>query len=370
LNLDKSVNKLIDRIDKLDSSNGNNKSDGIDYWKGKKIISLEEWFQISRTNNLSNPDKHRIKEGLEYFPNGYCEMIFPLGVPDEIREDVNGWHKDYIELMNYTKNENLGKRKCRDCLLCPNNEGSYFGLYKFIANALAITQSDDLKTNGNTLSTYPCQVVNFYTCPYENDKRDGNQVAITRNDLFSLNQITEIIGRALSKALNVKGNRIIYKIDFQSAKVQEVDTFLHGDPYAKNLPGALPIEYKLNERMGQIETLSLISMRNLDDIFAILTDKEKMDTVFQIGLDKKYLEHKDELIQFFISIKGNAKREDLTRLTSLIFYVEKNKCSICSQPANINCTNCFDRDVWLCVGHWHKHRDRFHNSISFNIFLI
>jgi hypothetical protein len=35
--------------EKLDSSNGNKKSDGINYWKGKKIISLEEWFNINKT---------------------------------------------------------------------------------------------------------------------------------------------------------------------------------------------------------------------------------------------------------------------------------------------------------------------------------
>jgi hypothetical protein len=355
LNLDKSVNKLIDRIEKLNTSNGNNKSDGINYWKGKKIISLEEWFHISRTNYLSNPDKHRIKEGLEYIPNSYSEMIFPLGVPDEIIENVNEWHRHYIELMDYMKNPDFGKRKCRDCLLSPNNEGSYLGIYKFIANALELGKSH----HNECSRPYPCDVVNFYACPY--DRREESEVdTVTRSVLFSLNQIAEIIGRSISKALNIKGNRIIYKINFHSAKVQEVDTFLHGDPYAKNLPGALPIEYKLNERMGQIEKLSLIPMRNLDDIFAILRDKEKMDTIFQIGLDKKYLEHKDELIQFFISIKGNAKREDLTRSTPLIYYVEKNKCSICSQPANIDCINCINKDVWLCVDHWKDHETNHH----------
>jgi hypothetical protein len=364
LNLDKSINKLIDRIEKLDSSNGNNKCDGINFWKGKRIISLEEWFQISRTNYLSNPDKHRIKEGLEYFPNGYCEMIFPLGVPDDIIENVNEWHKEYIELMDYTKDENLGKRKCRDCLLSPNNEGSYFGLYKFIANALQITKSYGLEDkNKNVTSNYPCQVVNFYSCPY--DKKGGSEAeTVTRNDLFYLNQIAEIIGRVLSKALNIKGNRIIYKIDFRSAKVQEIDTFLHGDPYAKNLPGALPIEYKLNERMGQIEKLSLIPMRNLDDIFTILTDREKMNIVFQIGLDKKCLEQKDELIEFFMSIKGKVKKEDLTTSTPLLYYVGKNKCSICSQPANIDCINCIDEEVWLCVDHWNDHETNHHKMVS------
>jgi hypothetical protein len=339
LNLDKSVNKLIDRIEKLDSSNGNNKCDGINFWKGKRIISLEEWFQISRTNNLSNPDKHRIKEGLEYFPNGYCEMIFPLGVPDDIIENVSVWHKEYIELMDYTKDENLGKKKCTDCLLNPNNEGSYFSLYKFIANALQITKSYGLEDkNKNVTSIYPCQVVNFYSCPYDK-KEESEAETVTRNDLFSLNQIAETIGRAFSKALNIKGNRIIYKIDFNLGKVQEIDTFLCGDPYAQNLSGGKTIEHRLKEISEEIEKLSLITMKDLDDIFAILTTKEKMDIVFQIGLDKKYIEHKDELIQFFISIKGNVNREDLTTSTPLIYYVGKNKCSICGQPANINCIN-------------------------------
>jgi len=360
LNLDKSVNKLIDRIEKLDSSNSNNKSDRINYWKGKKIISLEEWFHISRTNYLSNPDKHRIKEGLEYIPNSYCEMIFPLGVPDEIIENVNEWHRHYIELMDYMKNPDFGKRKCRDCLLSPNNEDSYFGIYKFIANALQITNSYGLEDkNNNVTSIYPCQVVNFYSCPYDKEEQSKTET-VTRNDLFSLNQIAEIIGRALSKALNIKANRIIYKIDFLSGKVQEIDTFLHGDPYAKNLPGALPIEYKLNERMGEIENLSLIRMKDLDDVFTILTDKEKMNTVFQIGLDKKYLEHKDELIEFFMSIKGNVKREDLTTSTPLLYYVGKNNCSICSQPANIDCINCIDKDLWLCVDDWKAHETNHH----------
>lgn len=47
-----------------------------------------------------------------------------------------------------------------------------------------ITEYDGLKQRkANTLLAYPCQVVNFYTCPYENDKRDENQMVITRNDL-------------------------------------------------------------------------------------------------------------------------------------------------------------------------------------------
>src|SRR5438093_1145652 len=130
-------------------------------------------------------------------------------------------------------NENLGRRKCKDCLLNPNNEESYFGLYKFIANALEV----EVEFNSNE-TLYPCNVVNFFSCPYDEKGRD---------ELFSLNQIAEVIGRALGKALNIKGTRIIYKFDFQLGKVQEIDTFLYGHKFTENLPGGLQIDHKLNE---------------------------------------------------------------------------------------------------------------------------
>jgi hypothetical protein len=76
--------------------------------------------------------------------------------------------------------------------------------------------------------------------------------------------------------------------------------------------------------------------------------------VLQIGLDKEYLQYKDQLIEFFMPIKGNVKREELTSSTLLIHYVEKYKCSICSQPANINCINCSGKDIWICMDHWKK----------------
>lgn len=156
----------------------------------------------------------------------------------------------------------------------------------------------------------------------------------------------EIIGRTLSKALNIKGTRIIYKIDSQLGKDQEIDTFLCGQPYTENLPGGKPIDHKLDV-LQSIEKLSLIPMNNLDDIFEILTNERKLDTVLQIGLDKKYLEYKDELIQFFMSIKSNVRKQDLVVRHLLAHCVEKNRCSVCNQPANLN----YGKDIWLCINH-------------------
>jgi hypothetical protein len=56
LNLDKSIinNKLFERLDELspptDTSSTKNNSDGINYWKGKKIVSLAEWRKIANSN--------------------------------------------------------------------------------------------------------------------------------------------------------------------------------------------------------------------------------------------------------------------------------------------------------------------------------
>ncbi len=77
--------------------------------------------------------------------------------------------------------------------------------------------------------------------------------------------------------------------------------------------------------------------------------------MLQIGLDKQNLEHKKELIQFCMSIRGNVK-EDLTSSTPLIHYVEKHKCSLCSQPANINCISCFGKDIWICIDDLKNHK--------------
>jgi hypothetical protein len=316
----------------LNDTNSDSKSNG---WKGKKVISFEQWNKITRLEG--------IQQGLEFFPNEYHEHIFlGLGVPDNFREEANAWHKNYIELMDFSKNPKYGKRKCRDCLLSPNNEGSYFGLYKFIANALKVEQSN-----------YPCKVVNFFSCPYDDLGINESSTPPSRSDLFSLSQIVQVIGRALSKALNIKGTRIIYKIDFESGNVQEIDTFLCCDKDTQDLPGGKPIEHTLKEISERIEKLSSISMRNVDDIFTILTNQEKLDIVLQIGLDKEYIQDKDKLIEFFMSIKGNVKKDDLSLRNLLTYYLDKNKCSICSQPANINCIN-GTGDNWICMNHLKK----------------
>ena len=97
-------------------------------------------------------------------------------------------------------------------------------------------------------------------------------------------------------------------------------------------------------------------------MYHALTDKEALNKVLEQGLDDdEYQRHRDELVNLFMSIKDKIKIEDLT-LYEPIFtsHIQKSKCSICQEFANIHCINCSNNDVWLCVDHWQQHKMRCH----------
>jgi hypothetical protein len=63
---DRSVDNLNGKLDRLglwpegDDGNGHNEDDGINYWKGKRIISMEEWKRIAGytdLNDVLNPEE-------------------------------------------------------------------------------------------------------------------------------------------------------------------------------------------------------------------------------------------------------------------------------------------------------------------------
>jgi hypothetical protein len=128
LNLDKSINrnKLFERLDKLyPDTTSKDKNDGVNYWKGKKIVSLAEWRKIANSGQAfqKGVEYQRTKEALQYFPDDYSRWpLFPLGVQEELIEATNKWYLQYLELMKYRKNPNYGKTKCATCLLSIDEE--------------------------------------------------------------------------------------------------------------------------------------------------------------------------------------------------------------------------------------------------------
>jgi hypothetical protein len=260
--LDKSVNSLSQRLDKLypyTSRNSNNGNDGINYWKGRKIIPLDKWLKITKANTISRQENYNIKEGLQYFPDEYFEWMFPLGgIPEDLKEEANKWYCDYIELMEHRRNPRYGRTKCFGCLLSPDIEESalFVGINKVLARSVEDngysnnSKKDD--NNNNTTSTtstrtsiYPCKVLNRYTCPYDNKSRINDDDAMSNVDyLFALYDLAFQVELAIATAYSMsKSNETIYETNFEAGKVKEIYANYRGDPYS------FSTEYPLEENL-------------------------------------------------------------------------------------------------------------------------
>jgi hypothetical protein len=326
LNLDKSVNNLSQRLDKLypDTSSSNSSNDGINYWKGRKIIPLDKWLKITKANTISRRENYNVKEGLQYFPDDYFEWMFPLGgIPEDLNEEANKWYSDYIELMEYRKNSRYGRTKCFRCLLSPDMEESalFVGINKVISRGLEDRNSynnskkDTDNSNNNNYSSssyststgtsiYPCKVLNRYACPYDNKvgkiKADVN---FDVNNLFVLYKLAFQVELAFATAYSMsKSNETIYEANFEAGKVKEIHTNYYGDPYS------FSTEYQLEEKLSQVQRLSKGQIRNVQDVYNALTDRETLNKVLEQGLDdEEYQRQRDEIVNIFVDLKTKSK---------------------------------------------------------------
>jgi hypothetical protein len=371
--LDKSVNSLSQRLDKLypDTNSNNSSNDGINYWKGRKIIPLDKWLKITKANTISRRENYNIKEGLQYFPDDYFEWMFSLGIPEDLKEEANKWYCDYIELMEYRRNPRIGRTKCFRCLLSPSREESaiFLGINKVIARAI------EQENNSSSSTIYPCPILNRYQCPFDKKKSNENNNKINTeekedsnlldvdDDLFNLSEIAFQVELAFATTYSMsKSNETIYETDFEAGKVKEIYANYRGDPYS------FSAEYPLEEKLGkEVRRLSKVPIRNVQDVYNALTDRETLDKVLEQGLDdEEYQEHREELVNLFIGLKDKIKIEDLTLYEPIFtLNIQKSKCSICQDFANIHCINCSNNNFWLCIDHWKQHNMDKHTKISF-----
>ena len=369
--LDKSVNNLSQRLDKLYPDTNSNSSDGVNYWKGRKIIPLDKWLKITKANTISRRENYNVKEGLQYFPDDYFEWMFPLGIPEDLKEEANRWYCNYIELMEYRRNPRIGRTKCFRCLLSPSREESaiFLGINKVIARAI------EQENNTPSSTIYPCPILNRYQCPFEKKKSSNNNNNRIKEEeekedsnlldvdaLFNLSEIAFQIEVAFATAYSMsKSNETIYETDFESGKVKEIYANYYGDPYS------FSTEYLLEQKLSKVHRLSIVPIRNVQDVYNALTNREALNKVLKRGLeDEEYQRHRDELVNLFMGLKekDKIKIEDLT-LYEPIFTsnIQKSKCSICQEFANIHCINCSNNNVWLCVDHWEQHKTECHNRL-------
>jgi hypothetical protein len=272
--------------------------------------------------------------------------------------------------MEYRKNPHYGRTKCFHCLLSPDAEDSalFIGINKVISRALedgnsynnskkdtsnSCNNSSFFSSTSTGTSIYPCKVLNRYACPYDNkSSKIKADVNFDVDSLFALYKLAFQVELALGKAQTMtKSNETIYETDFETGKVKEIHTNYYGDPYS------FSTEYLLEEKLSKVKRLSQVPIRNVQDVYNALTDRETLNKVLEQGLDdEKYQRHRDEIVNLFMGLKDKIKIEDLTLYEPIFtLYREKRRCSICNEFANIDCVSCKD-NIWLCVDHWRLHK--------------
>jgi tRNA(Leu) C34 or U34 (ribose-2'-O)-methylase TrmL len=97
-NTDKTIKELTNRLDIVHPysassiNNQQNRNDGINYWKGKKIISTKDWKDLYQKSSTYT-DTYKItltsRKPLQYFPDDYNGSIPASGIVDEkLREEA------------------------------------------------------------------------------------------------------------------------------------------------------------------------------------------------------------------------------------------------------------------------------------------
>jgi len=292
LKLDKLIkdNKLVERLDKVDPDNASgSKNDGINYWKGKKIVTLADWkrelVRGGKPFQKGTEEDQRIKEALQFFPDDYEHPVFLLAVPQERMEVAKKWYYQYLGLMYFRKNSKCSRLLCYKCLLCPDREKSrkYFGISRLVARAIEVNNDDEDDMNNNnsksprTTSLYPCSVLNIFKCPYDSD----------------LNSKKPKRQQQKRKKEGAEKDSNSYDID---------DLFLFS-AYARRVESAF---------IKATKEKSTVPIMNVEDIYNALTDRKTLDKLLQQGLNEEHLKYKDEIVEFFMSIKERVRMEDLT----------------------------------------------------------
>jgi hypothetical protein len=393
MNLNKTIKELTNRLDTVYpafSSSNKIKHDGINYWKGKKIISAKKWNEIYEKNSIYT-DNYRIilvsRKPLQYFPGDYNGSISVSEVREDekLKEEIQNWNTDYYELLEYRKNPTLGRNKCSGCIFSSHLDDPLFvGIGKVVARIVSNQCNNNNNNNNlnsisdinyNFLISYPCKVMNFFQCPFDSKENSSNiennkvksKYPYKREDLFFLQRVAFAIEQAISIFHETtKNNEIIYEVDFENDRAQEIHTNCNREPYSWGWNN------NVKEQLSKVKPISTIKIIYEQDIYNILTNREKLEYLLQ-EYEKNQLEksdreqqillkeNKQNVIDFLLDNKDSIKIEDLKIYESVYkCYRDKDHCHICNALTNIvfiNCNNSHNnnKEVWLCTNHWNQY---------------
>ena len=291
MNLDKTIKGLTNRLNEIlplySASSSDFKNDGINYWKGKRIISVKEWNELyKKSSTYTNSYKSILasRKPLQYFPDDYNGSISAAEVVDEkLKEEIQKWNTDYYELLEFRKNPTLGRMKCTKCLLSGSNDDPIFvGIEKVFARIVTNQCNNNIANDQSYgLITYHCNILNIFSCPFENkkesyNKKDEESKYLFKKDLFPLHQISFAIEQAITTFFEItKQNEVIYEVDFVNDRVQEIHTKYNGEPERWGWND------NVKEILSKVKPISNIVIREEQDIFSILTNREKLECLLQ-----------------------------------------------------------------------------------------
>ena len=72
-----------------------------------------------------------------------------------------------------------------------------------------------------------------------------------------------------------KDNEIIYEVDFENDRIHEIHTKYNGEPQSWGW------HENVNELLSKVKPISNIAIRDVQDIYDILTDREKLECFLQ-----------------------------------------------------------------------------------------
>jgi hypothetical protein len=255
---------LDDKVGRLwpeESGNGHNKNDGINYWKGKKILSLDIWRKLGNITGCL--------KSLEYFPDRFFNTLLTYSLSNSgdpiIRERYDAWYSDFLELMEYKQDPGYGKEKCAQCLLSPDRENAaiFIGINKVMSRSL------DIKGKGNT-QVYPCPILNRFECPYDKERR---------------------------------------KDEYPSPFVPDVDVDVDHLFYLSEL--AFAVELAMSKAQEQKEGVTY-RIRTAQDAYNVLTDRRSLEIILEQGSHEEHRQYKDKIIVFLMNMKDKIDIDDLT----------------------------------------------------------
>ena len=220
-------------------------------------------------------------------------------------------------------------------------------------------------------------------------KKINSKYPYKREDLFALHQISFAIEQAITTFSEItKNNEIIYEVDFVNDRVHEIHTKYNGEPESWGW------YHNVNEQLSKVKSISNIVIRDENDIYNILTNREKLECLLQeyqkkinhklsieedeeleieclkpelkTKMKEEIRKHKEEqlvllkenkqnIIDFIIDNKDLIRIEDL-KIYEPIYkcYRKRGNCQICNILSNILCKNC-NENSWLCINHWQQH---------------